>query len=114
MLRVSFGIIGCLGGPYGAIGGLMKTLKYHWFLLCFECSEVLGRAWALEILLGPWGLLWEALEGLGGPWEVPEGSLGIFGGSLRVPWVPIRGNVEKTVVFFTFPRGARLSQGTSG
>ena len=55
---------GCLGGPYGAIGGLMKTLKNHWFLLCFEHLEVLGRA--LGILLGPWWLLWGALEGPGG------------------------------------------------
>ena len=54
----------CLGGPYGALGGLMKTLKSHSFLLCFEYLEVLGRA--LGILLGPWGLLWGTLEGLGG------------------------------------------------
>ena len=46
---------GCLGGPYGAIGGLMKTLKNQWFLLCFEHLEVLGRT--LGIPLGPWGLL---------------------------------------------------------
>ena len=33
---------GGLGGAYGAIGGLMKTLKNHRCLLCFQHLEVLG------------------------------------------------------------------------
>ena len=46
---------------YEAIGGIIKTLKNHRFFLCFEHSEVLGRA--LEILLEPWELLSGALGG---------------------------------------------------
>ena len=46
---------GCLGGAYEAIGGIIKTLKNHWFFKGFEHLEVLGRA--LELILEPWGLL---------------------------------------------------------
>ena len=54
----------------------MKTLKNHWFLLCFEHLEVLGVASGVlgVSLRGPWG-------SLGGPWRVlgcPWGPLGVF------------------------------------
>ena len=55
---------GCLGGPYGDIEGLMKTLQNRLVFICFEHLEVLGRT--LGILLGPCRLLWGALEGPGG------------------------------------------------
>ena len=49
--------LGSLGGPYGVIRELMKTLKNNWFLLCFEHLEVLGGALGVlgDALGGPWG-----------------------------------------------------------
>ena len=72
------GFWACPGGSYGATAGLMKTLKNHMFLLCFEDLEVLERA------LGSL-----ALGALGGPREVPENSLGILGG----PWWVLVGSL---------------------
>ena len=66
---------GCLGGAYEAIGRITKTLKNHWFFLCFQLWE--GPGGALE---GPCG----AAVRPGGPFgaigEAPRGSLGVFGG----------------------------------
>ena len=68
MLGESFEIPGgacpALMEPWGA----NKTLKGH-LLFCFEHLEVLWGS--LGILLGPWGLLWEASGGPGGALERP-------------------------------------------
>ena len=85
----------------------MKTLKNHWFLLCFEHLEVLEGA--LGVLGVAWGLLWDALGGprmsLGGLWELPEeslrvlgehlgaleGALGVLGGAWGLLWGALGG-----------------------
>ena len=90
--------VGCLGGPFGATGGFMKTLKKHLLFLCVEHSEVLERA--VGVLGGSFG---EALEPLGGPCAVPERSLGILGG----PWWVLAGSLGPypETVKKQFPRG---------
>ena len=42
MLGVPFGVLGGLGWRLWSHWGLMKTLKNHWFLLCFQHLGVLG------------------------------------------------------------------------
>ena len=77
---VSGGPWGCLSGPYAVIGELMKTLKICWFLLCFECLEVLGEALGVpgDALGSPW-------RSLGSPWGVLGGTLVIPNGE-KWPW----------------------------
>ena len=73
-----------LGGALGAILRVLKTLKNHWFLLCFEHLEVLGGTPG-----GPWGSLGAPWEVLGKPGGVPGrsfGALGVLRGSLGRPW----------------------------
>ena len=78
------------GSPLGAHENIDKN-----FVFCCVLSiwMFLGQHWgSFWDLGGCFGAPWWAL---GGPWEVPEGSLGILGGSLRNPWGPIRGNADK-------------------
>ena len=61
---MSFGIPGGAWVARMEPSGAYENIQNHLLLLGFEHLEVLGRA--LGIPLGPWGLLWGALEGLGG------------------------------------------------
>ena len=72
----------------------------------FEHLESLGKA--LGILLGPWGLLWDALEGPGGALGGPSGLLGD-------PWRVLEGSLGETLkrnnVFSSISEGADPFQG---
>ena len=76
-----------MGGAYEAIGSIMQTLKNHWFFICFEHLELLGRA--LEIILERWGVPGSSLRGPWGSLEGPWGDLG----------APMCESVVKTKVF---------------
>ena len=74
---------GVSGDPWECLSGLIKTLKNHCFSYVLSIWRFLGEPWRSFWSLGScFGEPWGALKR---PWELPEGSLGVLGGSLGVP-----------------------------